>query len=117
MDERDEDRERIGIDLQAIVREVLLAKPPDDVPAARQDTWRFNRLCALLWGYCQTDLGVPHGSGEDCSSWREDAARVGLDLSEVRGMTWAERARDEEQRTLLAEAMASREVGQEGHDG
>lgn len=102
----DRDKEAIACDLHEIVSQVLCVDPPPGLPKEREGQWRFTWLTACLWGYCQTDLGVWHGSGEDCSSWREDATGVGIDLSLVTGRTYGERARDEEQRRLYAEAMA-----------
>ena len=100
--------EAIAVDLGEIVRAVMFAPRPAKVPEAREAGWRYGWLEACIWGYCQTDLGVWHESGEDCSSWREDAKRMGIDLSNVVGRTWDERARDSEQRRLYAEAMGPR---------
>jgi len=104
-----ETRERIAIDLHAIVRAVLLSDPPAKLAKKHHGNWRWNWLMACLWGYLQTDLDAPHESGEDASGWREDAARMGIDLSGVRGMTWAELRRDKQQAALFA-AHQSRKI-------
>jgi hypothetical protein len=101
------ERERIAYDLHEIVRQVLCTKRPEDMPESDEARWRFTWLMNCIWGYCQTDLGVWHPSGEDCSPWRKDAARY-FDLSLVNGRHPDEQERDREQRRLYAEAMAPR---------
>lgn len=106
-----ETRERIARDLHAIVAAVLLATPPKKLGKQGPARWHYNWLNACLWGYVQTDLGVPHASGEDASTWREDAARVGIDLSDVTGRTFAEGNRDREQKRLYAAMVSHHALG------
>lgn len=100
-------RESVAADLLEIGAAVTVAKPPATAktPEQRND-WRFWWLLHCLYGYCDTDLGTPHGSGEDMSGWREDATAQGIDVSLVDGTSGEEDARAREQRRLYAEAMA-----------
>lgn len=99
-------RERIAHDLFEIWGTVLVATPPKGVKDEHR--WRFNWLANCVIGYCHTDLGTPHPSGEDASTWREDAKKVGLVFPTVDGKTPAERSKDAQQRALYELAMASK---------
>lgn len=109
---KSETHERIAIDLHAIISSVLLTEPPADMPKQHEQGWRWHWLMACVWGYCQTDLGVPHQSGEDGSGWREDAAKQGLDMSSVRGLTYAERRHELEQQRLYAAMITTRALAE-----
>lgn len=102
-------RESIACDLLEIGSAVMVAKPPATAETPEQRAcWRYGWLAHCLYGYCDTDLGTPHGSGEDMSGWRKEAAAQGIDVSRVDGTSGEEDARAREQRRLYAEAMAPR---------
>ena len=102
------ERERIAYDLHEILAACMCARP-DDVPREKLLAWRGQRMLECIWGYCQTDLGVFHGSGEDGSEWREWAEahglKSGLDRELARNLHGPALERDREQRELFAAAM------------
>lgn len=79
------ERASIGRDVQQIVSAIITAPRPPNMAPDRVPAWEVNWLIACLLGYCQTDLGVAHASGEDGSGWREDAARHGFGVPPPRG--------------------------------
>ena len=105
------ERERIAYDLLALTFESMprLREVGDD-PDAIQKAWA--EAWATLWesviGYCETDLGVMHGSGERSADWRETMVERGRSVDGTHHLSGSDRARAKAQRERYAELMAPR---------
>ena len=103
------ERERIAYDLFAICMQASVAMSDaakaGEPKAGGGGCWTLYEAIA---GYCETDLGVPHASGETLADWREQLVKRGGDAQFTHHLLGAARKRDEEQRRLYAEAMAPR---------
>ena len=107
------ERERIAFDLLALTTEAMpRIREAGGDPGATEKAWA--EAWATLWesviGYCETDLGVMHGSGESMADWRDALTKRGRTAEFTHHLNGAARERDKAQRDRYADLMAPRIV-------